>query len=104
MEIAPANYCIANAQIVDGSGGRPFVGDVEITGDVISGIAPAGRGKGEQRFDVNGMYLSPGFIDIHSHADYTLLVDGSAESALLQGVTSVVTGNCGHGILGTVNR
>ena len=38
------------------------------------------------------------FVDIHSHADYTLLVDGRAHNCVLQGVTSVVTGNCGHGI------
>lgn len=92
------DYCLVDATIVDGTGAPRFSGDVEIAGDLITGIKPVGRGDGAKKILVNGKILSPGFVDIHSHADYTLLVDGSAESAIAQGVTSIVPGNCGHGI------
>jgi N-acyl-D-amino-acid deacylase len=48
--------------------------------------------------DVHNLVVSPGFVDIHSHADYTLLIDGRAQSSVLQGITSIVPGNCGHGV------
>ena len=47
--------------------------------------------------DATGLYVAPGFIDIHSHSDYTLLVDPRAMSAIYQGVTLEVVGNCGFG-------
>ena len=47
--------------------------------------------------DAAGLIVAPGFIDIHSHSDYTLLVDPRAVSALAQGVTLEVIGNCGFG-------
>ena len=47
--------------------------------------------------DASGLYVAPGFIDIHSHSDYTLLVDPRAMSAVYQGVTLEVVGNCGFG-------
>ena len=47
--------------------------------------------------DARGLAVAPGFIDVHSHSDYTLLVDPRAVSAIHQGVTTEVIGNCGHG-------
>jgi N-acyl-D-aspartate/D-glutamate deacylase len=47
--------------------------------------------------DATGCLVTPGFIDIHSHSDYTLLVDPRAVSSIAQGVTTEVVGNCGHG-------
>ena len=47
--------------------------------------------------DATGLYVTPGFIDIHSHSDYSLVVDPRAVSAVSQGVTLEVVGNCGHG-------
>lgn len=46
--------------------------------------------------DAKGLVVSPGFVDIHSHADFTLLVNPKAESMIRQGVTTLVVGNCGH--------
>lgn len=53
--------------------------------------------SGEIEIDATGQYVTPGFIDIHSHSDYTLLRDPRAVSAIYQGVTTEVVGNCGHG-------
>lgn len=62
-------------------------------------IAVVGRVDGDAAtaIDATGLTVTPGFIDIHSHSDYTLLVDPRAVSALAQGVTLEVIGNCGFG-------
>src|SRR5207249_1613156 len=63
-------------------------------------IAVIGRvpeGEGTERIDAEGLFVAPGFIDIHSHSDFTLLVDPRAVSSVQQGVTLEVVGNCGHG-------
>ena len=51
---------------------------------------------GRRIIDAKGMVLAPGFVDMHSHSDYTLLIDNRAESKLRQGVTTEVVGNCGY--------
>lgn len=86
------------ATIIDGTGKQAFQGDVGLQGNRITSISAPGTLKGEVIVDISGRVLCPGFIDIHSHADSTLLLDGRAHSYILQGVTSVVPGNCGFGI------
>ena len=56
------------------------------------------RDGARELLDVTGLVVAPGVVDIHSHADFTLLVDGRAQSSLLQGITTVAVGNCGHGL------
>ena len=87
---------IRNGTIVDGKGGEPFAGDVAIEGGRIAavGVVPATECP---EIDASGLYVAPGFIDVHSHSDYTLLVDPRALSAIHQGVTLEVVGNCGFG-------
>ena len=87
---------VRNGTIVDGSGGDPFAGDVAIEGGRVTavGAVPATEGP---VVDASGLFVTPGFIDIHSHSDYTLLVDPRAMSAVYQGVTLEVVGNCGFG-------
>jgi N-acyl-D-aspartate/D-glutamate deacylase len=65
-------------------------GRIEATGDLSS--ATAG-----DVIDAAGLVVTPGFIDVHSHSDFTLLVDGRAHSQIYQGVTTETLGNCGHG-------
>jgi N-acyl-D-aspartate/D-glutamate deacylase len=50
-----------------------------------------------RRVDASGCVVTPGFIDIHSHSDLTVIIDPAAESAVAQGVTTELVGNCGHG-------
>ena len=52
---------------------------------------------GARQVDAVGCLVTPGFIDIHSHSDLTLIIDPAAESAIAQGVTTELVGNCGHG-------
>lgn len=79
-----------------GTGAPPRQCDVAISGDRIAAIGRVPE-KGVEEIDATGLYVAPGFIDIHSHSDFTLLVDPRAMSAIHQGVTCEVFGNCGFG-------
>jgi N-acyl-D-amino-acid deacylase len=85
---------IRNGLILDGTGGAPFVGDVGLVGERIEAIG-ALPGPALRTLDANGYAVTPGFIDMHSHTDYLLLVNPTAESKIAQGVTTEVCGNCG---------
>ncbi|MCD9197785.1 N-acyl-D-amino-acid deacylase family protein [Aeromicrobium wangtongii] len=87
-----------NVRLVDGTGSAPRNADVAVDGDRIAAIGEPSTLKGRSEIDGTGRVLSPGFIDIHSHADFGLLLDGRAHSAVTQGVTTIVPGNCGHGV------
>lgn len=88
---------IENGTVLDGSGGPPVRADVGIRGGAVVEVGQLPGGQAAERIDATGRYVAPGFIDIHSHSDYTLLRDPRAMSALYQGVTLEVIGNCGHG-------
>jgi N-acyl-D-amino-acid deacylase len=98
-----SKWVIRNGLIVDGSGTPAYRGDIELDGQRITQISPEDtstlgqEGDTSQVLDVSGLVVTPGFIDIHSHSDHTLLVDPRAFSSLKQGVTLEVIGNCGFG-------
>jgi len=84
--------------IFDGEGQDGFIGDVAIEGEKIAAIEESGKfdvSKAEQVIDVSGLIVAPGFIDMHTHSDFTLIADGRAESQVHQGVTTEVIGQCG---------
>ncbi len=87
---------IRDALVVDGSGDLPRVADVHIEGDRIARVGPGPSGKRE--IVAHGRALSPGFVDVHAHDDAALLGTPGLEFKLLQGVTSVVIGNCGFSL------
>ncbi len=82
---------IENGRIVDGAGNPWYSGNVAIKGDRIAAVGRTGS-RAKARIDARGMMVSPGFIDMHSHSDFSLLVDGNAESKVRQGVTSEILG------------
>jgi N-acyl-D-amino-acid deacylase len=86
---------IQQAQVVDGSGAPAFVADVAIRGDTIAQVGPIPSPQARVIIDGTGLTVGPGFIDLHTHSDYTLLVNPLAESKVHQGVTTEVIGNCG---------
>jgi len=86
---------LKNGRILDGCGNPWFRGDLAIHDGRISAIGLPGSLHGKQTLDVADRYVAPGFIDIHTHSDLTLLVNRRAESAVRQGVTTHVVGNCG---------
>ncbi len=87
---------VRGATVFDGGGDPPFGADVLVEDDRIAAIGQLGDFEADE-LDATGRYLTPGFIDIHSHSDYTLLVDPRAKSSVYQGVTTEVVGNCGYG-------
>ena len=87
------DLAIRNAYIVDGTGRARYRGDVGIRDDRISEVGEVGAASIE--IDAVERVVAPGFIDVHSHSDLTLLVDPGASSKIRQGVTTEVVGNCG---------
>ena len=86
---------IRNGKIVDGTGRKRFKADIAIEDGRISDIAPQIAADAEEFIDADGSTVSPGFIDMHSHSDFTLLIHPEAESKIRQGVTTELVGNCG---------
>ncbi|HUG74711.1 MAG TPA: amidohydrolase family protein [Acidimicrobiia bacterium] len=90
---------ISGGLVVDGTGRPGQIGDVLVDDGVIVGVGRWPDGHLEaQSVDAAGMVVAPGFIDLHTHADYSILAFPDAASALRQGVTTVAVGNCGGGI------
>jgi N-acyl-D-amino-acid deacylase len=83
---------IRGGTIHDGSGGAPYVGDVAISGDRIAAVAPSVAGHGARELDARGLAVAPGFINMLSWADRSLLHDGRSQSDIRQGVTLEVFG------------
>ncbi|HEY7291214.1 MAG TPA: D-aminoacylase [Vicinamibacterales bacterium] len=90
----PFDILITNARIVDGTGGPSISGAVAVLDGRIAAVGNV-TGPAVRTIDARGRVLAPGFIDPHSHSDYSLLTDGNAESKIRQGVTTEVIGESG---------
>ena len=86
---------IVNGLVIDGSGAPRRAGDVAIQGDRIVALGPAVSVQAETVIDAAGCVVTPGFVDMHSHADFTLPILPTADSLVHQGITTVVVGQCG---------
>ena len=85
---------VLSGLIYDGTGAKPFEGYVGVTGDTISYL---GKEKITGTREIAAPAISTGFIDIHTHSDLSMALDGRCESKLFQGVTTDVSGNCAFG-------
>ncbi len=79
--------------LYDGSGSTPHMRTIGIKGGLITYVG-SDRVKAEHDIDATGLAIAPGFIDVHTHSDVSLLLDGRGQSKVFQGVTTEVTGNC----------
>jgi N-acyl-D-amino-acid deacylase len=86
---------VAGGTVYDGAGGAPVRADVGISGGAIREIGRIRRSRAAAVAEARGLAVSPGFIDVHDHTDTSLLVNPKAESAVRQGVTTLVSGQCG---------
>jgi N-acyl-D-aspartate/D-glutamate deacylase len=86
---------IRGGRLIDGTGNPSFLGDVAIQDGKIARIGNLGEVNAKRVIDATGLAVSPGFIDIHNHSDYTIITDGNAQSMIRQGVTSMIFGEGG---------
>ena len=87
------------ATVVDGTGGEPFTADVAVQDGLIVAIDKSGRitGAAQERIKAHGAWLTPGFIDIHTHYDGQATWDETFSPSIHHGVTTLLMGNCGVG-------
>ena len=93
----PFDAIIRGGRILDGTGAPTVAADIAVAGGKIAMVGRVPAAEGAEIIDAEGLFVAPGFIDIHSHSDFTLLLDPRAVSSVQQGVTLEVVGNCGHG-------
>ena len=87
---------IKGGVIVDGTGKKAFPGEIAVKDGKIVAIAPKLCVEAKKVIDAEGKTVIPGMIDPHVHEEYVCLLDGTMELFLRQGVTTCVSGNCGH--------
>lgn len=92
MPTATHDLIIRRGAIYDGRGGAPYEGDVAIDGDRIVAVGDIGPARGREEIDAAGLAIAPGFINMLSWANETLLEDGRSQSDIRQGVTLEVLG------------
>jgi N-acyl-D-amino-acid deacylase len=90
---------IRNGQIMDGTGADPIRADLGIRRGRIAAIGRLAAGAGAREIDAAGLAVAPGFIDVHTHVEQNLPAFPDAPNLLVQGVTTVLAGNCGGGPL-----
>lgn len=86
---------IQNGRIIDGSGNPWYRGDVGIRGGKIAAIGKLEASQAQRVIDANGLVVAPGFIDVHTHVEDGIRKRPTAENFLFDGVTTIITGNCG---------
>jgi N-acyl-D-amino-acid deacylase len=87
---------ISNGWVADGTGNPRYPADVAIQGDRILAVERLNGAQAARTIDATGKIVCPGFVDAHSHSDWSLFANPTAESTIRQGVTTEVVGNCGE--------
>ena len=98
-DAARADVLILGAEVIDGSGSEPFAADVAIEDGRITAVGNLGAWSAARTIRANGLYVAPGFVDMHTHSERGLYIPELAPSLpyLTQGVTTVVGGADGYG-------
>jgi N-acyl-D-aspartate/D-glutamate deacylase len=93
------DWLIEGGTVVDGSGGAPFTADIGVTGGLISHLDTSGRNKpaARERLNAHGAWVTPGFVDIHTHYDGQASWDETFSPSIHHGVSTLMMGNCGVG-------
>lgn len=86
---------LSGGTVHDGTGADPVQADIGIEGGRIAAIGDLSEAQAATRVALDGLTVAPGFIDLHTHSDFTLMADGRAQSQVHQGVTTEVIGQCG---------
>src|SRR6187551_1581905 len=94
--MATHDLVIRGGTVVDGTGAPGRTADVAVDGERITEVGRV-EGSGRRELDADGLLVTPGFVDIHTHYDGQATWDSSLQPSASHGVTTVVTGNCGVG-------
>ena len=86
---------VTGGLVYDGLGGAPVRADIGIAGERIKAVGKIPGRRGRAVVEAAGKAVAPGFIDVHDHSDIGLLANPRAESSIRQGVTTLISGNCG---------
>src|SRR6476620_4742061 len=86
---------IRNGRIIDGAGNSWYYGDIAVTSGKIVAIGRLPAYTAEKEIDAKNHIVAPGFIDVHAHVEGGIFENPSAGNYIFDGVTTVVTGNCG---------
>lgn len=89
---------IRGGTLYDGTGAAGVRADLAVRGDRVAAVGPIAE-RGAAELDATGMAVSPGFIDVHSHDDFAVLLEPAMPFKVMQGVTTDVVGNCGSGVV-----
>src|SRR3954469_22129072 len=89
---APYDLVVLGGSVLNGDGTPAVTADVGIRDGRIASIGDLRTAPSRQSIDAAGLTVAPGFIDMHNHSDYTILVEPKAESMVHQGVTTMVLG------------
>ncbi len=89
------HWILRGGSVVDGLGGEVVCADVGLAGDRIVAVGDLSKATADAEFAAEGLWVCPGFIDVHTHSDAYLLIEPGAPSKIRQGVTTEITGNCG---------
>src|SRR5262245_25627287 len=98
LNVGECDVVIRGGRIIDGAGNAWFFGDLAIDAGRIIAVGNVGALRGRAEIDAKGLVVAPGFIDVHTHADDDLYKLPQAENFIRDGVTTIVTGNCGYGV------
>jgi len=85
---------IRNGNVVDGTGAEPYQADIAVDGDQITEIGKV-HGKGKEEINADGLHVSPGFVDLHTHLDAQIGWEPQVTSVSWHGITTALMGNCG---------
>src|SRR5467141_2926918 len=89
---------IRGGLVIDGTGAPGREADVSVSGGRVVAIAPRSERPARRVIDARGQVVAPGFIDIHTHSDFTLPLNPRAEGKIREGATTEVVGNCGFSV------
>jgi N-acyl-D-amino-acid deacylase len=86
---------LIGGSLIDGTGAPARQADVGVARERVVAVGDLRRHEAHRRMDVSGLFVAPGFIDIHAHSEVSLLVDPRAASKVRQGITTDISGQCG---------
>jgi N-acyl-D-aspartate/D-glutamate deacylase len=89
---------IKNGKIINGTGNPWFQADIGIRNGRIDKLGKLKRAEAERIIDAKGLFVCPGFIDAHSHSDFSIFFNNRVESTIRQGITTLIIGQCGFSL------